>query len=179
MSCRMQINLTELSFELEGERDFIEDHYSELLDHLKKADTGLRTGTLSAKLMTESTTGRNATRVASGLERYIEAGVFYIDDETTLPVIQAAVPGNNKREQMRNVALILLFAANGSVNSTYIKEQCERQSCLDSANFSKAYETDRRNFIKKGKAGSRDWSLELTIPGKKAAEDLLESIVSQ
>lgn len=177
MSCRMQINLTELSFELEGERDFIEDHYTELLKHLKKADTGLRAGALSAKPTAESTAGRNATQVDSGLDRYIEAGVFYIDGETTLPVIQAAVPGGNKREQMRNVALILLFAANSSVNSTYIKEQCERQSCLDSANFSKAYETDRRNFIKKGKAGSRDWSLELTIPGKKAAEELLESII--
>ena len=64
------------------------------------------------------------------------------------------------------------------MSASYIKEQCIRQSCLDANNFSKAFEKDRINFIKKGKAGSREWTIELSIPGTTAAKKLLDDICS-
>lgn len=185
MNCTMSLNLSERSFALEGDQGFVEKHYIKLLQIVQETQpvtsspSVIPSAGLERDALNAAETGNQLQCTDSQLAPYISEGIFYIDSDTKMPVIQTTVPGNNRREQMRNVALILLYASDGPMNSSYIKEQCQRQSCLDGANFSKAYEKDKKNFIKKGKPGSRDWSLELSIPGKRTAKELLDSMMTK
>ena len=173
----IKVSLSSQSLEIEGNEQFIEKHYEKLLEEIRSFRPLQLPPTEQNTLSNHQIASRCLPQNDNSLSKYIEHGIFYMDEETGLPVLQASVPGDNKREQMRNVAAILLYAADKPIPSAYIKTQCERQSCLDAANFSKTYEKDKKNFIKKGKTGSRDWHLELTIPGKKAACELLDSMI--
>lgn len=164
----VKVDFSQKSFLLTGDSELVEKYYEKLVDlfrgsdSLSPFDSDVSVGD---SIERESRKGSAAGNIASRYEQY---GVFYYDGDTGLPVVQSQVPGANNRERMRNVALILLLAnGNQPISGHYIKGQCERQSCLDPNNFSKAFGTDRKNFIKKGKAGSKEWTLELTIPALK------------
>lgn len=177
----IEVNLSTRSFSISGDRAFVQSHYQELANLVQQAApnplSASQPSDVSGAPDSAATEPQRQSAHSADATRYIEYGIYYIDDETGLPVIQAAVPGDNMREKMKNVAFILLFATrNAPLSASYLKEQCRRQSCLDANNFSKAFEKDRRNFIKKGRAGSREWTLELTVPGHKAASDLLANI---
>ena len=55
-----------------------------------------------------------------------------------------------------------------------IKRLCEKQKCYDAKNFAAIFKRDMSNFIMKGKGQS--WTIELSIPGKDNAKELLESL---
>lgn len=169
----ISLDLTKRSFTISGSEEFVSARLAQMLELVSTATSPSIPSSEPKTIMPDS-----FDRDDASLKDQCEtAGIFYLDQETGLPVLQERVPGENKREKMRNVALLLLYGAEKPIEAAYIKEQCRRQSCLDTGNFSKAYEMDKRNFIKKGKAGSRDWTLELTIPGIKTAESLIQAIL--
>lgn len=177
----ISLSLTERSFSITGPEDFIK-RYKDILLPLVQQEQPNNRVVHSSSVLTGSqiaTEGKDDQALPPLVKRSVESALIHFDKDTQLPVIQKSVPGKNKREQMRNVALILLYAAGEPLSSIYIREQCKKQSCLDPNNFSKAYETDKSNFIKTGKAGSKDWTLELTIPGVKAAETLISNAIAE
>lgn len=175
--CSIQVDLSNKSFSLNGDSEFIAKYYQGLVELVSSTNIGSLHA--DAENLSTASPSKDSTKTAwrsDEVSRYEQYGLFYLD-ENNMPNIQAKIPGDNYREQMRNVALILLLAnGNAPLSASYLKEQCKRQSCLDANNFSKAFGTDTKNFIRKGKAGSRDWTLELTVPGKQAARNLAAEI---
>ena len=168
--CSITVNLTEKSFQLAGDQNFIDAYYSRIAE-LISVNSNV------AKQLGSTEVLNSKDNSPQSESSYIERGVYRIDEETNLPIILEQVPGKNKREQMRNVAFVLLLAnGNNAIDSSYIKEQCEQQSCLDSGNFSKAFSMDRKNFIRRGKPNSREWELTLTLPGKAMAKSVLDEM---
>jgi hypothetical protein len=168
----IEVHLAQGSFLVSGTEAFVENHYPDLLDLIQSQKP-------AEALPAESSTASglaNSNTVADELKKYIDNGVIHIDRETGIPQILSAVPGKNNKEKMQNVARIVLFAhGDKEVGSKEVKEQCERQSCLDSPNFAKSF-VKNTDFIKKGVTGSSLWTLQLTVPGKKAAIALLDSM---
>lgn len=177
----VQVSFSNRSFSITGDERFVKERYDELMAFFKASPDSYFGQQEGAGDDDEpNSCDESSFAGMASNNKYIEHGIYYIDSETGMPVIQTAVPGDSMREKMRNVALILLYAVgNVAMNASYIKEQCVRQSCLDANNFSKAFEKDRRNFIRKRKAGSREWTVELSIPGLETAKALLENICSE
>lgn len=175
----ISVDLANGTFSIHGQEDFVQKYFEILLPVVQKEQgNGSGIKKPSVQLKPEKPYQQQGMPADDGLvTRCIERGLFYFDDSTGLPFLQARVPGNNKRERMRNVALVLLRAASEPLESSYIKEQCRLQSCFDGPNFSKAYEMDKRDFIKKGKTGSKDWTLQLTVPGKETSEALINRML--
>lgn len=178
------LSLSEQSFFVKGSEKFVEDNAKKLLSIIKAAyhppsQTASNGGVDNAASQIPVSEDRPDQPLPTLIQRAVESALIRFDRDTKLPAMQKTVPGKNKREQMRNVALILLYAADDALPASYLRNQCKQQSCFDSNNFSKAYETDREHFIKNGRPGSKDWTLELTIPGKKAAEDLISQTIAE
>lgn len=181
----ISLSLSDRSFSITGDSDFVERYFDILLPLVQAAGAGGTSGGDEAFCYKHvDMPGESSKDIASNenpslIERAEDAALIRFDKDTALPIVQTSVPGGNKREQMRNVALVLLFAANGPLPGAYIKEQCKKQSCLDANNFSKAYESDPHNFIKEGRRGSRDWTLDLTVPGRKTAAEFISQIIGK
>ena len=109
-------------------------------------------------------------------DRYIRNGIYAIDSEDGTITILKKVPGKNNAEKTKNIALIVLFAKgeNEKIQGSELKRLCEKQKCYDSKNFAATFKRDMSNFIMKGKGQS--WTIELSIPGKDNAKELLESL---
>ena len=79
---------------------------------------------------------------------------------------------------MKNVALIAIYAKNEKIQSSELKELCERQSCYDSNNFASIFKRDIENFIVKGKSQSQSWEIDLTVGGREKAQEILEGMMN-
>ena len=53
---------------------------------------------------------------------------------------------------------------------------CEKNECYDSKTFATILGKEKINIVKKG--SRKKWTIELTIPGKKAAIKLLDEMVN-
>jgi len=90
------------------------------------------------------------------------------------------LPGNGKAEKTVSAALLCLFGNSlrgvDEVPFDTIRTLCEAHSCLDSGNFSKTLKADKNNFICTG--SRRAQKAKLTVPGKRAAQTLAQSLNS-
>ena len=114
--------------------------------------------------------------LAKEQDKYINNGIYAIDNEDGTVTILKKVPGKNNSEKTKNIALIVLFAKGEDtrIQGSEIRKLCEKQKCYDAKNFASTFKRDMSNFIMKGKGQS--WTLELSIPGRDNAKELLESL---
>ena len=109
-------------------------------------------------------------------DKYIEAGIYHIDpDDGTISILKK-IPGNNKSEKTKNIALIVLYIKKGKVPGKDIIPICVKHACYDSSNFSSIFKNEKTNIIRKG--SGQNWTIELTQPGEAAAINLLEEMVN-
>ena len=108
-------------------------------------------------------------------DKYIEAGIYHIDpDDGTISILKK-IPGNNKSEKTKNIALIVLYIKKGKVPGKDIIPICVKHACYDCSNFSSIFKNEKTNIIRKGTG--QNWTIELTQPGETAAINLLEEMV--
>ena len=90
------------------------------------------------------------------------------------------MPGNNNAKKSVNTALAYLWGNKSvgidGVSYQDIRDLCQKQGCLDSANFSSHMKGAREHIIIDGKKGSSAQVCKLTIPGEERAEELLEDL---
>lgn len=99
-----------------------------------------------------------------------------VDDK--LKII-AHVPGSNKAEQSRNVALVLLYGyllrGEEQTPSEAIRQACVDQGCFDSPNFAQHLKGLKSRVVMNTKPGG-GYDVKLTAPGRRDAKDLVESL---
>lgn len=171
MEASITVNLKERSFTISGSEEFVEKNKQELKDFI--------TMNIESEEIISANNKENEDKKYSLTEeqdRYIRNGIYAIDSEDGTVTILKKVPGKNNAEKTKNIALIVLFAKgeNEKIQGSELKRLCEKQKCYDSKNFAATFKRDMSNFIMKGKGQS--WTIELSIPGKDNAKELLESL---
>ena len=165
METTITVNLKERSFTISGSEEFVERNKQELKDFIMM------------NIEQEETTIANKSEKEERIEciteeqnKYIRNGIYAIDSEDGTVTILKKIPGKTNAEKTKNIALIVLFAKgeNEKIQGSEIKKLC------DAKNFAAIFKRDMSNFIMKGKGQS--WTIELSIPGKDNAKELLESL---
>lgn len=176
------VNLRDGNFTISGTESFVEKYYNDLKEYVKENISSCKS-VISPQhnpqpLYSEIQSNSPVQSAKTSYDKYIENGIYYIDDSTNQIKILKNVPGGNKATKAKNVAMILLYAKNGEMSNTEIIAECQEQACFDSANFSSVFKKKDGCFIRTGNGKSKTWTLRLTTPGRKAAEELLESMVN-
>ena len=179
----VSINLHEGSIVITGSEDFIEKNMKVAFDFVEKnlsaAPKAIVTSAEpTATSVLADTTSSETTNVtsASTNDKYINAGVYHIDSEDGSISILKKIPGANKAEKAKNIALIVLYIKKGKIPGKDIIPICEKHACFDSSNFSSTFKNEKTNIIRKGNGQS--WTIELTQPGETAALALLEEMAN-
>ena len=182
------INLREGSIIISGPECFVEKNMQATFEFVEKYFSSFPTiplatpvslpssGTSANEHSTESGTVDSKTIPVAGNDKYISAGIYHIDsDDGTISILKK-VPGNNKAEKAKNIALIVLYIRKGKIHGKEIIPICEKHNCYDSSKFSAIFKNEKTNIIRKGTGQS--WTIELTQPGEAAAVALLEEMVN-
>ena len=178
----VSINLHEGSIVITGSEDFIEKNMQIAFDFVEKnlsATPKVVTAPVAAVPSNNllDTTSKQVDMVpALDSDKYINAGVYHVDSEDGSISILKKIPGGNKAEKTKNIALIVLHIRKGKVPGKEIIPICEKHACYDSANFSSTFKNEKTNIIRKGSGQS--WTIELTQPGEAAALTLLEEMAN-
>ena len=98
-------------------------------------------------------------------------------DEVT---IIADMPGNTQAAKAKNLCLLYLFAkmklGEEIVPNEEIREVCKSHAVYDSTNFASQMKGQKKLVIASGAKGSPNFTLKLTVPGKKAAHELAKDL---
>lgn len=178
MESTITVNLNEGYFSISGSEEFIERNQKNLEEFITQ---NFKHNVKEITNNDENSIEIDEKKIAKTIEnrsndKYIMNGIYAVDQEDGTISILKRIPGKNNAEKIKNVALIVLYAKgeNEKVKGSEIKTLCERQKCYDQKNFVAIFKRDMSNFIIKGKGQS--WTLELSIPGKENAIQLLESM---
>ena len=168
METLISVNLKERSFTISGTEEFVERNKQELKEIIMKNIEQEETEMVNKN--------ENKEYLAKEQDKYINNGIYAIDNKDGTVTILKKVPGKNNSEKTKNIALIVLFAKGEDtrIQGSEIRKLCEKQKCYDAKNFASTFKRDMSNFIMKGKGQS--WTLELSIPGRDNAKELLESL---
>lgn len=179
LDTKIVVNLRDGNFAISGSESFIDKYYQDLKTYVKEnmftAETLDTNQHKEQVACTEMPILSRQQPVQSLIDKYVENGIYYIDENTNQIKILKNVPGNNKASKAKNVAMIMLFAKNGELSNTEIIAQCQEQACFDSGNFSAVFKKKDGWFIRSG--SGKNWTLRLTTPGRKAAEELLDGMI--
>jgi hypothetical protein len=177
------VNLLENSFSISGSEAFVEKNGEKLIDFLEKymnikelVSTPTPNSHPNTQLDSVQKLSQNEKQIKDNVDIYIKAGVYHIDAEDGTISILKKVPGNNKAERARNIALIVLYIKKERISNKLLIPICEKHTCYDKSNFSAWFKNEKTNMIRKGNGQS--WTLELTQPGEEAAIELLEGLAN-
>lgn len=178
----IKINLSEGSLTIEGSENFIENNSERLLNYVKTYSKVIETITVPPEIREsiqhDSPSIKSIeteTQISPVLKKYVSGGIIHIDSDDKSVSILKTVPGRTKAEQIKNIALIVLFAKSGTISGKDLVPICEKHRCYDNKNFSAIFKKDKSYFLRKGTG--RNWTLGLSVPGENAAKTLLESML--
>lgn len=172
----IQINLSEASFTIKGAEDFVSKYLPEIQAFLTSNLNAVQAiKTVQAHVDPVTIVSNADAVIGNPKNKYIDAGIYYVDTEDNSIHILKNVPGKTKATKSRNIALIALYAKNDKISNMDIIDLCIKHACYDAPNFSSAFKSKDGIFIRKG--DGRNWTLELTIPGKAAAEKILDEML--
>lgn len=171
------VNLKEGTFSLSGTESFVEKHMQELKGLIEKGFSNIPNKPADTiQNNANAIVSTNVTQADQAIgNKYIDNGIYYVDDTSGEIQILKTVPGKGKAGKAKNVALILLYAKNDVVNSSEIIKHCQEQACFDQGNFSATFKKKDGCFIRQG--NGQNWTLKLTVPGREKAVELLESMI--
>lgn len=174
------INLKEGNVIISGSEEFVEKNMNEVFSFVER--TMPTAGKQKVVVETNSKEEGNLEKENEKAEyenradeKYINSGVYHIDSDGDISILRK-IPGNNKAEKAKNIALIVLYIRKEKIQGKELIPLCEKHACYDSANFSAIFKNEKTNIIRKGNGQS--WTLELTQPGEEAAISLLEEMAN-
>lgn len=168
------INLKEKTFSIKGNANFVKDSFESIRGIVValKNEPELNENEQDTKLVI-----KDSEKVNEKLDKYIKAGIYSIDENKV--ILHKRIIGKTNAEKMKNIALIAIYAKNDKLQSSELKELCERQACYDANNFAAIFKRDIENFMVKGKSQSQSWEIDLTVGGREKAEEILESMMNK
>ena len=179
----IEIKLNEGSVKISGSEEFVEKNMETVFAFIKSVGSILSTTDskvdkpLNASISVaekEQPQKENAQDFSE--DKYVVAGVYHVDPEDESISILKTVPGNNKAEKAKNIALIVLHIRKRKINGKDLIPICEKHACYDASNFSTVFRNEKTNIIRKGTG--QTWTIELTRPGEEAAIALLEEMAN-
>ena len=179
-NARILINLNEGNIDVSGSESFVERNMEKVFTFVRDSIENTNNmkeknrNKVSEEKEIDTNIKENATSEVE--DKYINAGVYHIDSEDETISILKKIPGANKAEKAKNIALIVLYIRKGKIQGKELIPICEKHACYDSANFSTTFKNEKTNIIRKGTG--QTWTLELTQPGEAAAQALLEDMAN-
>lgn len=168
------INLKEKTFSIKGNSNFVKESFESIKEIVVSLKNVPET---NEKDEVEKETVENKESIKEDCkDKYIKAGIYSLDENKV--IFHKKITGKANSEKMKNVALIAIYAKNEKIQSSELKELCERQSCYDANNFASIFKRDIENFIVKGKSQSQSWEIDLTVGGREKAQEILESMMN-
>ncbi len=168
------INLKEKTFSIKGNSNFVKESFESIKEIVVSLKNIPET---NEKDEVEQETVESKEYIKENYkDKYIKAGIYSLDENKV--IFHKKITGKANSEKMKNVALIAIYAKNEKIQSSELKELCERQSCYDANNFASIFKRDIENFIVKGKSQSQSWEIDLTVGGREKAQEILESMMS-
>jgi hypothetical protein len=168
------IDASKGTLSVRGEQAFVSeilDKYKFIFEHAPKAQHQPTPSTLAASQPAAATGGIGTT--ADSLDAF--SNVFDVNGDSVSVLVTP--PGNTVAAQTRSLTLLYLFArlkmGDSVVSSEAVKEQLKAHACFDPKNFSTLMKS-QKNLI--SATGKGVLSLKLTVPGRKAAEELAQNL---
>lgn len=168
----LKLALGDNSFELQGTEDFINTNMQKLLETIQSNSSN---NVNKSEIATNVKEDNELNYSDNTLEKYKR--VIAYDNVNDKLHIMGKVPGNNKADKTKNIALITIWAKNREITGNEIIEECKKQTCYDPKNFSAIFKRDSINFIKNGKGQS--WTLKLTVNGEEEAIKILDTMLNE
>lgn len=168
------INLKEKTFSIKGNSNFVKESFEaikEIVVSLKNVPKITEKDEAEEEIVESEDYAKENDK-----DKYIKAGIYSLDENKV--IFHKKITGRTNAEKMKNVALIAIYAKNEKIQSSELKELCERQSCYDSNNFASIFKRDIENFIVKGKSQSQSWEIDLTVGGREKAQEILEGMMN-
>lgn len=166
------ISISEGRFEFEGDEAFVASHLSKFEEAIKQAlrlNPGPRGKSEEKQRQSPATAGERQS-----LSSY--ENLFAIADGKVQ--ILKTLPGNSTAEKMVSAATLLAYAnaLTGQENTSFesVRALCKTHGCLDASNFAKTLKAQKGMFVFSG--GTKSTSLSLTVPGRKKAEGIANSL---
>ena len=173
----IKFNYKDGKFSISGNEDFVNQHLNIILEFIK--DNNLVKYQSDNKQINNSDISNVDTNTSfdEHIQKYIDAGIVHIDKEGNISILKN-IPNKNNADKLRNITLIYLFLKKGNANGNdnNLKKICDKNECYDSKTFATILSKEKINIVKKG--SRKKWTIELTIPGKKAAIKLLDEMVN-
>lgn len=177
-SACITVSLEDGSITITGSETFIEKNKEDVFNFVERnIQTKIKHKMIKDEPIEISTdVSTKGATIIDTEDKYITNGVYHIDPEDKTISILKKVPGNTTAEKSKNIALIVLHIKKGKIMGKEIIPLCEKHNCYDASNFSSIFKNEKTNIIRKGTGQS--WTIELTLPGEKAAIDLLEEMAN-
>ncbi len=172
------VSLVDGSITITGSEDFIEKNKEDVFNFVERNIQNKNKHKMNKDEPIEISAD-DSTKGAPNIDvvdKYITNGVYHIDPDDKAISILKKVPGSNNAEKSKNIALIVLHIRKEKIMGKEIIPLCEKHNCYDASNFSSIFKNEKTNLIRKGTGQS--WTIELTLPGEKAAIDLLEEMAN-
>lgn len=161
-----------------GDKDFVIsvlDRYDSLMT-TKAPPAPDGAATVHTPIPTGSQNTAAALLNTSSLDEF--GSVFDVTDGK-ISVI-ATVPGSTQAAKAKNLCLLFLFAklkiGHEIVPNEEIRELCKDHAAYDPTNFASQMKSQKKLVIASGAKGSPNFTLKLTVPGKKASEELARTL---
>lgn len=167
----IKLTLGNNSFELQGSETFINNNMHKLLETIQSNHSN----TIDKIGPTNNNKESISNHSDNTLEKYRR--IVSYDNTTDKLHIMGKIPGNNKADKAKNIALITAWTKKREITGNEIIDECKKQACYDPKNFSATFKRDSMNFIKNGKGQS--WTLQLTINGEEEAIKVLDTMLNE
>lgn len=170
------INLKDKTFSLKGNSKFVKESFESIKEIIVSLKDHTETNEQDENEVEKRILEDKEPTKEDYKDKYIKAGIYSLDENKV--IFHKKITGKANSEKMKNVALIAIYAKNEKIQSSELKELCERQSCYDANNFASIFKRDIENFIVKGKSQSQSWEIDLTVGGREKAKEILESMMN-
>jgi hypothetical protein len=185
-NAKIRISLKDGEFELSGSELFVSQQIESFRDLIVESLKNQKFELVDPKLKVLPAQDQSSMEIpelssassSSTLSKTVMSfqNVFH-SDENGIKIIKKA-PGANKQSKSVATALMYLWAVNSikptEVTFSEIRDLCQSQGCLDSANFASHMKSAKEHIIVEGKGKSQ--TCKITIPGKEKALQIIEEL---
>ncbi|WP_120078180.1 hypothetical protein [Aurantiacibacter odishensis] len=162
-----------------GDRDFVESvigKYDSLMSGKTFAKPDAPQHSSATQARATNMDPEPAPKASANLEEF---GSVFDVTEGKVSVI-ADLPGNTQASKAKSLCLLYLFAklklGEEIVPNEEIREACKSHGVYDQTNFATQMKSQKKLVIVSGGKGSPNFTLKLTVPGRKAAQDLAKEL---
>ncbi|AZZ94462.1 hypothetical protein EUZ85_28625 [Hahella sp. KA22] len=181
---KLHLSLEDGVFEISGSELFVSQQIENFKDIILESLHSRKHYTIETNQLTKESAPPAAEPLAEGaksehgFDKKSFPRVLHIEGKNVR--IIKKMPGSTSSKKSINTALAYLWGKRsvGEEGISYqeIRDLCQQQGCLDSANFSATIKGAREYIIIEGKKGSSAQTCKLTLPGVERAEELLEDL---